>query len=162
VHLFPLSSRAQRGICTTALLLSTALGCHRDPGLEISNAKAAAATGVNYGDCVEARKRAAAKPDLDVDRLPAPIAQKPAPFARMPASVRNEIARKGAVVKLDVMVDTLGRADMKTFTVVQSTHPWLTSSMKSTLPRWKFTPAELAGCKVPRVYKFSATSKPRV
>ena len=144
------------------MLLAAVLGCHRNPGLEVSNAKAAAATGVNYGDCAEARKRAAAKPDLEVDRLPAPVAQKPAPFARMPAAVRSEIAKKGATVKLDVVVDTLGRADMKTFTVVESSHPWLAANMRSTLPRWKFTPARLAGCKVPRVYKFSATSRPRV
>jgi len=162
VQHIPLSSRAKRGICCSTVLVLAVLACHRDPGLEIANAKPAAATGVHYGDCVEARKRAAAKPDLDVDRLPSPVAQKPAPFARMPAAVRSEIARKGAVVKLDVLVDTLGRADMKTFTIVESSHPWLTSSMKSTLPRWKFTPAELAGCKVPRVYKFSATSRPRV
>ena len=145
-----------------AVLLFAAIGCHRDPGLEIANAKPAAATGVSFGDCAEARKRAAAKPDLDVDRLPTPVTQKPAPFARMPADVRSEIARKGAVVKLDVVVDTLGRADMKTFTVLESSNAWLTSSMKSTLPRWKFVPAQLAGCKVRRVYKFSATSRPRV
>jgi len=144
------------------VLLFAALGCHRDPGLEIINAKPAAASGVHYGDCVEARKRASAKPDLDVDRLPTPLAQRPAPFGRMPAAVRTEIAKKGASVQLDVVVDTLGHAVMKTFTVVESSHPWLVSSMKSTLPRWKFAPAELAGCKVPRVYKFSATSKPRM
>jgi len=122
----------------------------------------AAATGVTYGDCVEARKRAARQPDLDVDRLPAPIVQKPAPFSRMPAAVRSEIAKAGAVVKLDVLVDTLGRADMKTFRILESSHPWLAANMKGTLPRWTFAPAQLAGCKVPRVYKFSATAKARI
>ena len=148
-------------VCLIAVAVAV-VACHRDPGLEVLNARQAAATGVSYGDCAEARKRAAAKPDLDVDRLPSPVTQKPAPFAKMPAAVRSEVAKKGAVVKLDVVVDTLGRADMKTFTVLETSHPWLASSMKSTLPRWKFAPALLAGCKVPRVYKFSATSKPRV
>lgn len=144
------------------ILVGAAAACHRDPELEVVNARPMTPTGVKYGDCAEARKRAAEKPDLDVDRLPAPIAQKPAPFARMPAEVRSEVAKKGAVVKLDVVVDTLGRADMKTFKVIESSHPWLTANMRSTLPRWRFTPAQLAGCKVARVYKFSATAKPRV
>jgi hypothetical protein len=148
--------------CGAAAAIALTAACHHDPGLEITNTRQAAATGVKYGDCGEARKRAADRPDLDVDRLPSPVSQKPAPFARMPAAVRGEIARKGAVVKLDVVVDTLGHADMKTFKVLEASPPWLASSMKSTLPRWKFSPAELAGCKVPRIYKFSATSKPRV
>ena len=142
--------------------MSLVAACHHDPGLEQVNVRPAAATGVPYGDCVEARKRAADKPDLDVDRLPSPVAQKPAPFSRMPADVRSDVARKGAVLKVDVVVDTLGRADMKTFTVVESTNPWLVTNMRTTIPRWRFTPAELAGCKVPRVYKFSATARPRV
>jgi hypothetical protein len=145
-----------------ALLSFVVAACHHDSGLEQVNVRPAAVTGVAFGDCVEARKRAADKPDLDVDRLPAPVAQRPAPFARMPADVRNEIGRRGAIVKIDVVVDTQGRPDMKTFTIVESTHPWLAANMRTTIPRWKFTPAELAGCKVRRVYKFSATSRPHV
>lgn len=144
------------------LLLVVATACRRDPELEVVSARPTAATGVKYGDCAEARRRAADKPDLDVDRLPTPVTRKPAPFARMPAAVRDEVRRKGAVVKADVIVDTLGRADMKTFKVVESSHPWLAASLRGTLPRWRFSPALLAGCKVPRVYKFSATSRPRV
>ncbi|HJQ19820.1 MAG TPA: hypothetical protein VJ867_05675, partial [Gemmatimonadaceae bacterium] len=113
------------------------VACHRDPGLEVVNAKPMSPTGVKFGDCAEARKRAADKPDLDVDRLPAPVAQRPAPFTRMPAAVRSEVAKKGAVVKLDVLIDTLGRANMKTFKVVESSHPWFAANMRSTLPRWR-------------------------
>lgn len=112
---------------------------------------------VRYGDCVEARKRATEKPDLDVDRLPTPKAMIPAPIpARsMPAAVRG--ARYNEV-RVTVLVDTLGHPDMKTFAVLKSTHPWLASSVRSAVTRWTFAPAELAGCKVPRLYKWGATA----
>ena len=138
--------------------------CHPNSGLEMETVNArpmAAGSGVSPGDCVEARKRAGANPELDVDRLPAPVKQSPVPFQKMPASVRNQVATKGAVVKVDVIVDTIGRADMTTFKILEASNPWLAASVKSVLPRWRFSPAELAGCKVRRVYKFSATSPKR-
>ena len=110
-----------------------------------------------HGDCPEARRLAAEKPDLEVDRLPAPIAMKPPMLAKFPPDV---IGPKGAVIKADVIIDTLGRADMKTFRIVKSSHPWLSAHVKGVLPKWKYTPAELAGCKVARVYHFSATAPP--
>ena len=119
------------------------------------------ASAVAYGDCVEARQRAAAKSDLDVDSVPRTVTQRPRPFANMPASVKAHIDAKGSAVKVDVVVDTLGRADMKTFTVVSSSHPWLAENLRASMPSWTFRAARLAGCKVPRVFHFSATSKPR-
>ena len=119
------------------------------------------AAGLAYGDCVEANRRARAKPDLDVDSVPRVVAQKPAPFTRMPDSVKAVLNRKGSSVKVDVVVDTLGRPVMQSFTVVESSHPWLAASLKRAMPSWRFRAARLAGCKVPRIYKFSATSKPR-
>jgi hypothetical protein len=110
-----------------------------------------------YGDCVEARRRAGVDPDLAVDRLPTPIRQSPAPLRRLPAAVKNHVDRQGAVVKVNVLVDTLGRPVMRTFTVDTTSHPWLSDNVKSVIPRWRFSPAMLAGCKVARVYKFSAT-----
>jgi hypothetical protein len=108
-----------------------------------------------YGNCPEARRLAAEKPDLDVDRIPAPVVMKPPMLAKFPPNV---VGPKGAVIKADVIVDTLGRADMSTFTIVKSSHPWLSAHVKGVLPKWQFSPAELAGCKVPRVYHFSATA----
>jgi outer membrane biosynthesis protein TonB len=118
---------------------------------------AAAATPVTYGDCAEARRRASEKPDLTVDRLPAPrsFSPPPIPTKSMPAEVRSSRYNE---VKVTVLVDTLGRADMRTFTVVKATHPWLASSVKGAVAKWKFEPARLAGCKVARVYKWGATS----
>jgi hypothetical protein len=114
---------------------------------------------VARGDCPEARRRAAERPDLDVDRLPAPVAMKPPALApdQVPPGV---LGPRGAVIKADVIIDTLGRADMRTFKIVRSSHPWLSAHVKSVLPKWKYTAAELAGCKVARVYRFSATAPP--
>jgi len=112
-----------------------------------------------YGDCVEARRRAALQADLEVDRLPAPVAMKPAPFDRMPESA---LRRNGsAEIKIDVVVDTLGRADMKTFKVVKVSNKWFTESLRGVIGKWTFTPAVLAGCKVPRVYHFMSSVAPR-
>jgi hypothetical protein len=112
---------------------------------------------LTFGDCPEARRMAAEKPDLDVDRLPAPIAMKPPVLAPqdIPPGV---IGPKGAVIKADVIIDTLGRADMRTFRIVKSSHPWLAANVRNGMSKWKYTPAELAGCKVARVYHFSATA----
>lgn len=119
------------------------------------------ANAVAYGDCVEARRRAAAMPDLDVDSVPRPVSQRPQAFANMPDSVRRQLDVKGSSIKVDVIVDTLGRPDMKTFKVVASTHPWLAQNIRAAIPTWRFRAARLAGCKVARVYHFSATSRPR-
>lgn len=120
-----------------------------------------AAAPVAHGDCAEANRRAAAEPDLVVDSVPRPVTRRPPPFARMPDSVWHQIRTKGSSVKVNVLVDTLGRPVMKTFTVVESSHPWLAHNLETTMPTWRFRAARLAGCKVPRVYRFSATSKPR-
>lgn len=86
---------------------------------------------------------------------------RPAPFQKMPAAVKTHVNAKGMVAKVNVVVDTLGRADMKTFRVVEVSNSWFADNLKTVLPAWRFTPAVLAGCKVRRVYRFSATAKAR-
>jgi hypothetical protein len=111
------------------------------------------------GDCGEALRRAAAKPDLAVDRVPSPIVAKPAALAKPP---RSALRKDGSAdVKADVLVDTLGRADMKTFMIVSASNPWLETNVKSVISKWTFSPAELAGCKVPRIYHFMASAPAR-
>ena len=139
-------------------------GCSRGPRAEttMKDARAMTGDGVNAGDCVEARRRAATQPDLEVDRLPTLRRQAPRPFQRMPANVKALVDRQGASVKASVLIDTLGRPVMKTFRVEESKpHAWLAQNVRSIMPRWTFAPAELAGCKVARVYKFSATAPRR-
>jgi hypothetical protein len=138
--------------------------CSSGPRVETTSTDARVMTGsgVTGGDCVEARRRAAEKPDLEVERLPALTAQSPRPFLRMPANVKALVNRQGASVKASVVIDTLGRPVMSTFRIEESKpHAWLGQNVRSIIPRWKFSPAELAGCKVPRTYKFSATAPKR-
>jgi hypothetical protein len=61
-------------------------------------------------------------------------------------------------VRINVLVDTLGKPDMSTFTVVKTTHPWLALKFKSAVTKWTFDPAQLAGCKVPRLWLGVLTS----
>lgn len=111
------------------------------------------------GDCVEARRRAAAQPDLVVDELPTPVVQKPAPLTKLPASAFRKDG--SADVKVDVVIDTLGKAVMSTFKVVSTSSPALSANIKSVIGKWKFSPAQLAGCKVSRTYHFSASAPAR-
>lgn len=119
------------------------------------------ASSLKYGDCVEARRQAAAKVDLDVDRLPTPVRYQPPPIPRLKSYPQGVFGEDTSEVRIQVLVDTLGRPDMKTFTIVKSTHPWLSKTIRHSVERWRFTPAELAGCKVARVFKFAVVSPPR-
>jgi outer membrane biosynthesis protein TonB len=149
-----------------ALVLLTA--CSRAPAPDIapdiavqpepvSNVRVAPAEQpVAPGDCGEALRRAAAKPDLAVDRLPSPVTMKPAPLQKPP---RTALRRDGSAdVKVDIVVDTLGKADLGTFAIISSSSPWLAANVKSVIGKWKFEPAQLAGCKIPRVYHFMAST----
>ena len=111
------------------------------------------------GDCAEAMRRAVAKPDLPVDRLPSPIVAKPAALQKPPRTALNKDG--SAEIKVDILVDTLGKADLKTFKVVTSSNKWLTDNVKGVIGKWTFSPAELAGCKIPRVYHFMASAPAR-
>jgi hypothetical protein len=141
---------------TFSLLAALAAACASAPESRPVRV-AGMAQPLKFGDCPEARRLAADRPDLEVDRIPAPIAQKPPVLAKVPPGV---VGAKGAVIKADVIIDTLGRADMSTFRIVQSSHPWLSANVRNGVGKWKYTPAELAGCKVARVYHFSATAPP--
>lgn len=112
---------------------------------------------VKPGDCVEAVRRAIEKPTLEVDRLASPRKMDPPalPSRTMPVAVKRA---KYSEVRISVTIDTLGKADMKTWTVIKTTHPWLESSFKAAVPKWTFDPAMLAGCKVPRLWLGAFTS----
>jgi hypothetical protein len=149
-----------RLLVTLPLALLAAAACASGPSAE-SESRPVRFAGmeqpVKPGDCPEARRRAAENPGLDVDRNPAPVAMKPPVLGRGQVPP-NVIGAKGAVIKADVIVDTLGRADLKTFKIVESSHPWLSAHVRNGISKWRFSPAELAGCKVARVYHFSATA----
>lgn len=111
------------------------------------------------GDCQEAMRRAAANPMLDVEKVAAPIAMAPplVDTRKMPKSVPD---RNGwYTVKFRVLVDTAGKADMKTFAIDTASHAWLGSSARTAVAKWKFRPAEVAGCKVPRMFSLGLTPR---
>jgi len=161
--MIPTFSRAAARLLACALAVLSA-GCASTPDPDLIPDQpvriAAPMKPIKPGDCPEALRRAVADVDLPVDRLPSPRALVPSPLPgkSMPPEVRS--ARYNAV-KITVIVDTLGHADMRTFAVVKTTHPWLASSVKSAVAKWKFVPAELAGCKVPRQFEWGATSGAR-
>jgi outer membrane biosynthesis protein TonB len=110
--------------------------------------------------CELAREDAAADPRLEVERVPTPIAMIPTPIRRNPP--RSALRRNGSSsLKVEVLIDTLGKADMTTFSVIESTSAWLTTGVKQAIARWSFEPALRNGCKVPRYYQFIASSPPR-
>ncbi len=102
--------------------------------------------------CYLTVREAVAKPELDVDRVPAPIKMDPPAFKPpYPKGVWGKA--NSMTVKIAVLVDTLGKADMATFRVDTTSHPWFATQLKAAVAKWKFSPAMKAGCKVPRTYK---------
>jgi hypothetical protein len=147
-----------RSIVLAATLPAVIAACAHSSSTRVETA-ARIAGPLAQGDCVEARRRAALQPDLEVERIPAPVAMKPAPFLNVPESALRKDG--SAEIKIDVVVDTLGRADMKTFKVVKVSNRWFTTNVRGVIGKWTFTPALLAGCKVPRVYHFMSSLAPR-
>jgi len=110
--------------------------------------------------CVLARENAALDPRLEVERVPTPIRMEPPPIRR--PVPRTALRRDGSSsLKVEVLVDTLGKPDMTTFKVIESTSAWLTTGARTAISRWTFEPALLNGCKVARYYQFVATSPAR-
>lgn len=108
--------------------------------------------------CAEWVRRAVAAPDLDVEKVPTPVAYVPAPIPRrLPSTVYDKSGK--AEIRVKVLVDTLGKAVMSTFQVVTTTSPRLTASVKDAVAKWTFTPAEVGGCKVPRHFNWGATAQ---
>ena len=106
--------------------------------------------------CAEVRARAKKNPALAVEKLPTPVKQ---PSRLLAGPFPPGVIKRGyADVHTTVVVDTLGKPLMKTFKVMKASHPWLGQDVRRTLAEWTFSPAELEGCKVARVYKVDATS----
>jgi hypothetical protein len=150
-------------LAAVTLVAATACASHTpDPNTEAEavNVRVAGIDApLKPGDCVEALRRAVANPGLDVEKVAAPVAMTPLPVdaRKMPKGVAD---KNGFYeVKFQVLVDTMGRADMKTFAIVKASHPWLGTSVKNAVAKWKFTPAELAGCKVPRNYSLGISPR---
>lgn len=102
--------------------------------------------------CYLTVRDAVAKPNLEVDKVAEPLKMDPPAFkAPYPKGVFGKANKMHIAVH--VLVDTMGKADMGTFAVDTTTNPWFATQVRSSIARWKFSPAEKSGCKVPRIYK---------
>lgn len=80
------------------------------------------------------------KPALPRDQNPSP---------RYPSVL--ESSRTEGMVLAQFVVDTLGRADMRTFKVLESTNELFSSSVRAAIQQWRFYPAEAGGRKVKQI-----------
>ena len=62
-----------------------------------------------------------------------------------------ESSRVEGEVLAQFVVDTSGKAEMSTFKVLQASNDLFASSLKTTLPQWRFYPAEAGGHKVKQI-----------
>lgn len=62
-----------------------------------------------------------------------------------------ETSRTEGTVLAQFVVDTLGRADMGTFRVLESTNELFSSSVRAAIQQWRFYPAEAGGRKVKQI-----------
>jgi hypothetical protein len=151
---FPATIRYRSAIGVVALAAACG-GGRSEPEVAVRNARIAPNEAAVT--CEEWVRRAVADPELSVERVPAPVAFDPAPIPRrLPKGVVGKDGR--AEVRIRVLIDTLGVADMRTFSVVKSTHATLTRSVRSAVAKWKFVPAEVGGCRVPRNFNWGAVA----
>ena len=82
------------------------------------------------------------------------------PAGAQPQPTYPEMLRSGNVegeVLAQFVVDTTGRADMKTFKVLKESNPQFTTAVKNVLPRYRFIPAETGGRKVKQLVQLPFT-----
>ena len=139
--------------CAAVLLAGALAACGPKPGAAPSPAA------ITADGCKPLVQQAAKNPDLLVDALPEPLRMDPSPIRRpVPPGVMRKDG--SASVELTVLVDTAGRADMRTFKASAS-HPWFAEGAKQAVAKWRFQPATLGGCKVPRNYHWRADAPGR-
>lgn len=82
--------------------------------------------------------------EFQVEQTARPLPGNPAP--RYPDALRTSGVAGDVIVQF--VVDTLGRADMRTFKVLKSTNDLFTAAVRGALASMKFAPAEVGGKKV--------------
>src|SRR5688572_4463068 len=85
-----------------------------------------------------------------------PVLAKPDnPPPRYPAHLRARSVHGEVVAQF--VVDTTGRAEMRTFKVLEASHEDFVKAVRDVVPRMRFTPAEIAGCKVRQIVQLPFT-----
>lgn len=74
------------------------------------------------------------------------------PLPRYPDALRKW--RTEGVARLTFVVDTLGRVEMETVQVVESSHPAFAAAVKATLPRMRFSAARIGARRVRQLVEF--------
>lgn len=108
---------------------------------------------ISNDGCGGIRAELAASGSATVEQPAVPVAMKPA-AVRTPVPAKVLAADRTPELEVTVVVDTLGKPQMKTFTVVKSSHSWYTTNARTAIAKWTFTPAMHRGCKIERPYKF--------
>jgi len=111
----------------------------------VTNADVYTGTGVPDGNAVTAGPDGAYTPDQveRVARLVPGTGMPQYPEALRSASIDGE-------VRIEFVVDTTGRADLRTLRVLASSHDRFTDAVTKALARARFVPAELGGRRVPQ------------
>lgn len=109
--------------------------------------------------CYLVQAEVAQHPDLNVDRVPDVVKYEPKPLQPPKGGYPRGVIRADGTtkVKVSVVIDTTGTPVMSSFTVVETTHPWLAENLKGVIPKWAFTPAYKNGCRVAGLWVFTAT-----
>ena len=162
---------------TEQITFSTLAGSGGDAALEgIADGATAVETGAGIRDGGE---EAGAQPTVESQSVPS-IFDVPADEVYLASQVDNPVAydpnsaapaypdslRRNGIegeVTAQFVVDTMGRIDMNSFVLLESTHGRFTESVREALPRMLFRPAEISGHKIrqlvqiPFVFKIAPT-----
>jgi TonB family protein len=87
------------------------------------------------------------------DQVEVPVAlNRRSPLPRFPLSLKN--AGVEGMARLSFVVDTLGRVEIETAQVIESTHPAFAAAVQATLSRLRFSPARVGGHPVRQLVEF--------
>lgn len=80
------------------------------------------------------------------------VLDKRSPLPRFPQMLKD--AGVEGMARLRFVVDTLGRVELETVQVVESTHPAFATAVQASLPRLRFSPARVGGRTVRQLVEF--------
>lgn len=87
------------------------------------------------------------------DQVEVPVAlHRRSPLPRFPQSLKNTGVE--GMARLGFVVDTLGRVEIETAQVIESTHPAFAAAVQATLSRLRFSPARVGGRPVRQLVEF--------
>jgi len=90
---------------------------------------------------------------LFADQVEIPVTlEKRSPLPRFPQLLRS--AGVEGMARLSFVVDTLGRVELETVQVIESTRPAFAAAVQAALPRMRFTPARVGGRAVRQMVEF--------